>query len=302
MAKLIAIEGLMKGLSFELLGETTFIGRSSKNDIQIEDSAISRKQFKIYRIGNKYFTEDLKSTNGTMVNDELITAGEGYETREGDIITLGNTVLRLAEVPADKISEVDELVIQRSKPDSIGKDQLHEDRRSISLRNLEMVSKVSELLRESLNINEIFEKLLEYLMDILPRVDRAAVLLYDLQKGDIKEVISRSRQDPCDATVRYSRTIVGRVLEERKAIRMSNTDYEGPDDLSDSMSTMKIGSVMCVPVISNSKMRGAIYVDTIQAPYGFRRDDLLLLNSLSGPVAVVIENQMLLSGLEGALS
>jgi GAF domain-containing protein len=95
---------------------------------------------------------------------------------------------------------------------------------------------------------------------------------------------------------------VGRVLEEGKAIRMSNTDYEAPDDFSESMSTMKIGSAMCVPVISNSVMRGAIYVDSIHVPYGFRKDDLLLLNSLSGPVAVIIENEMLSLKLKGASS
>jgi len=34
-------------------------------------------------------------------------------------------------------------------------------------------------------------------------------------------------------------------------------------------------------------------VDSLQGPYGFRRDDLLLLNSLSGSVAVAIENAQL---------
>ena len=303
MAKLVVIEGPMKGLSFGLGDRTVFIGRSSKNDIQIKDNAISRKQFKIFRIGNKLFVEDLKSTNGTSINGELITPGEGYETGEGDVISIGKTALRLDEVHVDMISsEVDDQAIQGAKPDLQEKDLLSEERRSRSPRNLELVSRVSELLRKSLGINEICEKILEYLMDALPRVDRAAILLYDNKNGDIKEVISRSRQDPWDEAVRYSRSIVSRVLKEGKAVRMSNTDYEAPDDLSESMSTLQICSAMCVPIISNSEMRGAMYVDSIKAPYGFRKDDLLLLNSLSGPVAVIIENEMLSSRLEEAAS
>jgi len=302
MPKLTVTKGPMQGLSFELMDGTVFVGRSSKNDIQIKDSTISRKQFKIFTIGNKFFVEDLKSTNGTLINDEMITPGEGYEMSEGDTIFIGNTVLRLVEVPVEKVSEVTDSMIQESEPGLNKKDQLPEERRSQSPRNLELISKVSELLRETQSINEIFEKLLEYLMDALPRVDRGAILLYDDQKGDIKEVFSKSRQDPWDEAVRYSRTIVGRVLEEGKAIRMSNTDYEAPDDFSESMSTMKIGSAMCVPVISNSVMRGAIYVDSIHVPYGFRKDDLLLLNSLSGPVAVIIENEMLSLKLKEASS
>jgi GAF domain-containing protein len=139
-------------------------------------------------------------------------------------------------------------------------------------------------------------------MDALPRIDRAAVLLYDTEKGDIKEVISKSRNDPWDEAVRYSRSIVGRVLEEGKAVRMSNTVYEAPDDFSESMHNMKIKSAMCVPVISRSEMRGAIYVDSIQGPYGFRKEDLLLLTSLSGPMAVAIENEILASRFEKSFS
>jgi hypothetical protein len=290
----------MEGLNFELMGGTVFVGRSSKNDIQIKDSTISRKQFKIFTIGNKFFIEDLKSTNGTLINDEMITPGDGYEMSEGDTIFIGNTVLRLAEVPVGEISDVTDSMIQDSEPDLNKKDPFHEERRSQSPRTLELISKVSELLGDTLSIKEIFEKVLEYLMDALPRVDRSAILLYDDQKGDIREVFSKSRKGPWDEAVRYSRSIVGRVLKEGKAIRMSNTEYEAPDDFSESMSTMQIGSAMCVPVISHSVMRGAIYVDSIHVPYGFRKDDLLLLKSFSGPVAVIIENEMLSLKLKGA--
>jgi len=299
MPKLTVIKGPMEGLNFELMGGTVFVGRSSKNDIQIKDSTISRKQFKIFTIGNKFFIEDLKSTNGTLINDEMITPGDGYEMSEGDTIFIGNTVLRLAEVPVGEISDVTDSMIQDSEPDLNKKDPFHEERRSQSPRTLELISKVSELLGDTLSIKEIFEKVLEYLMDALPRVDRSAILLYDDQKGDIREVFSKSRKGPWDEAVRYSRSIVGRVLKEGKAIRMSNTEYEAPDDFSESMSTMQIGSAMCVPVISHSVMRGAIYVDSIHVPYGFRKDDLLL-KGFSGPVAVIIENEMLSLKLKGA--
>ena len=47
MAKLHIIKGPLKGKIFDLEGETVFIGRSSRNDIQIKDLTISRKQIKI---------------------------------------------------------------------------------------------------------------------------------------------------------------------------------------------------------------------------------------------------------------
>jgi len=298
MPKLIVIEGPMKGLSFELADGTIFVGRSSKNDIQIKDETISRKQLKIFRIGNKFFAEDLKSTNGTSINSEKIIPGEGYELSEGDAIAMGKTILRLAEVSAGDFLNFKNSLIHTSNQVANTRGRMPEERRAYTSRNIELISRMSELLRQSLSVGEIFEKLLEYLMETLPRIDRAAILLYDNDKGDIKEVISKSRHDPWDEAVRYSRSVVARVLQEGKAIRMSNTDYEAAEDFSESMRSMGIGSAMCVPIISNSEMRGAIYVDSIRGPHGFRRDDLLLLNSLSGPVAVAIENDLLSSRFE----
>jgi hypothetical protein len=42
-------------------------------------------------------------------------------------------------------------------------------------------------------------------------------------------------------------------------------------------------------------MLGVIYVDSLTGPYGFRKEDLLLLKTLSGPVAVAIEKAALAS-------
>jgi signal transduction histidine kinase/ActR/RegA family two-component response regulator len=64
------------------------------------------------------------------------------------------------------------------------------------------------------------------------------------------------------------------------------------------MEIMKIKSVMCVPLISKSKIRGAIYVDSVSKPYGFRKEDLSLLSALSSPAAIAIENATLYSNLE----
>lgn len=78
MAKMIVIEGPAKGKTFDLTGETLFLGRSPKNDIQIIDRNVSRNHLKIFRIMNALFIEDLKSLNGTFVNGEFLKPGEGY--------------------------------------------------------------------------------------------------------------------------------------------------------------------------------------------------------------------------------
>lgn len=298
MAKLYVIEGPFKGKTFDLDGETVFIGRSSRNDIQIKDATISRKQIKIFRIGKKFLVEDLKSTNGTMINGELIEPGEGFEVDEGDTISIGNTVVRLGEISSYNVLDKKDLLPPSYKGNQNEKDSSEKDRRSRSPKNLALIYKVSELLRQSLNINEIFEKILEYLFETLPRIDRVAILLYDNEKEQITEVNGRSRQDQGAKAIYYSQPVVDKVFKDGKAVRMSDTAYEPPSTLLEDMGTAKIRSVLCVPIISNSKISGAIYVDSVRVPYGFRKEDLLLFNTLSGSLAIAIEKAQLADKLK----
>ena len=294
MHKLSVTVGPLKGQAFDLNADPFFIGRSSKNNIQIKDDAVSRKQLKIFKVDEKLFVEDLKSTNGTRINDEMIKPGESVEVKEGDTISIANTTMQLGEDSSEKALDIEVGQNDRPKP--------AEDRRSQSPKNLELVYKVTELLRQSLSIDEIIEKVLQNLLDAFPRIDRVAILLFDNKNNEIKRVISRSRQDSEESQFIYSRVVVNQVMSEGKPVRMTDASSETPDNLETGMTTIQIGSVMCVPMISSSEILGAIYVDSIRSPYGFRKDDLLLLESLSGPVAVAVEKAMLASRLEGSLS
>jgi hypothetical protein len=291
MTILKIIGGPLKGKAFKIENETIFIGRSSKNDIQIKDATISRKQVKLYRIGSKLFLEDLKSTNGSWLNDSLVFPGEGFEVGEGDIITLGNSVMLVTDDSPSPVLKRRDDAPSRPKTGTEGPRRPERERREQASRNLELIYSVSKLIRSRLDLREMLEKVLEAVLETLPRIDRTALILLDKEK--IGDVINRSRKEMKDADGRYSHTIVERVIREKKAVRMSNTGFEAPSDLSASVSTLKIGSLLCVPLVSNEKTYGVLYVDSLSGPYGFRKDDLLMLNAMSGALALRIENARL---------
>ena len=72
--------------SFETENEQITIGRNSKNDIQIDNLAVSNFHAVVKKVMNAYFIEDLKSTNGTFVNEKKI---DKYELLDGDEIIIG---------------------------------------------------------------------------------------------------------------------------------------------------------------------------------------------------------------------
>jgi pSer/pThr/pTyr-binding forkhead associated (FHA) protein len=62
------------------------IGRNENNDIPINNLGASKKHARIFRLNGEYIIEDLKSTNGTMMNNKnIITA----KLTGKDVITIG---------------------------------------------------------------------------------------------------------------------------------------------------------------------------------------------------------------------
>lgn len=291
------MSGTSKGQTFDLRDGIYTIGRSPDNNIQVLDKTVSRKHLKIFRKKNEYFIEDLKSRNGTFVNGARVQAGDEIEVKKGVPLAVGRIFLHLSGdyeeegVVDKKLQALDS--IDLSKELGNGSAELVKDRPMTPQKNMSLIGKVNDVLREALGINEILEQMLNYILDFFTRIDRGFFILFDQETEKIKEVIKVFNRDEDEVPSRYSRTIVDRVRREKKPVLMLDTLNEESAEISESMKLMKIKSVMCVPLISRSKIRGVIYVDTVNEPNGFRKDDLSLLTALSSPTAVVIESAIL---------
>jgi diguanylate cyclase (GGDEF)-like protein len=74
------------------LGTAPFeIGRSSKNDLFIDQESISRHHARITFDGTDYIINDLNSTNGTFVNDDIVNE---QRLRDGDQVQIGRSILK----------------------------------------------------------------------------------------------------------------------------------------------------------------------------------------------------------------
>lgn len=91
-AALVVIYGLDLGRKFDLTREETLIGRSSKADIQIDQEAVSRNHARITNTTKGVRIEDLGSTNGTFVNDDVASGGRSLQN--GDLVKIGRTIFK----------------------------------------------------------------------------------------------------------------------------------------------------------------------------------------------------------------
>src|SRR5690242_15727980 len=74
MAALRFLKGVNSNTIIELAGETIVMGRNQECNIVLNVPAVSREHAVIRRINNQFFIEDLKSRNGTFVNNKEVTA------------------------------------------------------------------------------------------------------------------------------------------------------------------------------------------------------------------------------------
>ncbi len=298
LVKIYILEGPEQGRSISLDKKSIILGRTSNNDIQVKDPAISGQHLKIVREKDHFFIEDLNSTNGTYLNGHRIVPGRLTRVNEGDLISLGNTLFCL-----DKEFTIGGTLVHRAMKFPGAKKTKQEvwlpkDRPMTVIKNLELIYNVSNALMESFDLHQILKRFMEAVFNCLKRIDRGAVLLFDPRTLELKEIIARTKNKQKGTKIRYSKTVVNRVLHEGKPVCMSDTSLESEIDISDSIRSMKIRSVMCVPLISRSQIRGVIYVDSLKEPHGFRKEDLHLLSALSSPAAIAIENALIYSELE----
>ena len=91
-ALLLYQEGTPEEQIYPFTGDVITIGRGRDNDIQIKnDSKVSRYHCKVYRRGSNFYIEDNKSSNGTLVNGELITERRLFG---GEEVIIGETFFR----------------------------------------------------------------------------------------------------------------------------------------------------------------------------------------------------------------
>jgi PAS domain S-box-containing protein len=293
MPLLYVLSGPSAGDTYEVKEGTTLVGRGPDNDLQIVEQSISRKHARLLLSGDRLFVEDLGSQNGTQLNGHPVSSYYQVEVKEGDFISLGSVLMSLGKPYAEDGMVTQYSISLKERPEEPAKHLLHKDRRITDREKLETIYEVSTLLMQSLDIDEIGEKILDSVFSCIKSIDSAALLLADQDTGELRQVTARSREHGKEFEMTYSRTISNRVVLEGKAIMMSDTSLADETDLSESMILMRIKSVMCVPLISKTDVHGVIYVHSTSVPHGFSKSDLALLSALSSPAALAIENALL---------
>ncbi|HEY7957378.1 MAG TPA: GGDEF domain-containing protein [Polyangia bacterium] len=111
-ASLVVLQGSESDLGTHvLLDKPITLGRDPRVELPLQDDGISRRHCRVSFEGEHYFVEDLRSTNGTLVNGDPLKKKRALEP--GDRIYLGGCVVKFAHSDALEVgyhAQMDTLV------------------------------------------------------------------------------------------------------------------------------------------------------------------------------------------------
>ncbi|MBI3181503.1 MAG: FHA domain-containing protein [Myxococcales bacterium] len=97
--QLVIAEGKEAGKEFVFDQSSVVIGRTSECDVVLYDPGVSRKHARIFSEGERYFVEDMGSSNGTKVNGSIV---KKKELSDGDAVALGPVVFNFSALEVEE--------------------------------------------------------------------------------------------------------------------------------------------------------------------------------------------------------
>lgn len=91
---ILLYEGIGDYPDFELQQEANIVGKNPRVKLHIDRDTISQFHAKIDYIDNDYYIEDMNSTNGTFINEEILNYKERKVLSSGDVIRFADVKYR----------------------------------------------------------------------------------------------------------------------------------------------------------------------------------------------------------------
>lgn len=307
-ATLRILKGPNQGQRLPLTKPEILIGREARDcDVVIPNPAVSRFHAQISLVQGQFFIEDLKSRNGTAVNNIPIQ-GRTLLRNEDRVKICETLFVFESQQPAPSDSKpplppILQKTIQfdddddepaAEAPSTVqatlahrGPGQLLE---SQPAERLKALIEISEALGRSLALDELFPKIGDVLIRTFRQADRCFVILLG-DNGELMEKVKLNRRaNAADDTTRFSKSIVKQALLQKSAILCEDATSDNRFNMAQSISDFRIRSVMCAPLVTaDDRALGVIQLDTQDRAKRFTQDDLKLLASVCSQSTVALE-------------
>lgn len=301
--------------TLEITKDAYLLGRAPDCDLVLAQPGISRHHCRISQANGEFAIEDLKSKNGTRVNniyirksrlspgDSIVLAefSLNFEAKEEPQARLDHTTDQMVLLSEQKelqeeagtiiqeISEIQDIIAQYDQEQQVS--QRQEESTDEARRIMSVIIEVAQALIAVKNVDEIINKVMDLIFENLP-ADRGFLMLED-ENGALAAKVIKHRTAADQSTIEISRTIANKALKDKCAILTTDAQVDPRFKAGESIRFLGIKSAMCVPLYHKLKSIGIIYLDCPTSSAIFSRTDLDLLAAMANFAAVGIEQAQL---------
>lgn len=290
----------------ELTKPVITVGRSTANDLVLNDASVSRFHAVIKLEDDAISIADRGSTNGIVRNGDRIE--KESELHHGDIIQLGEYELRLekadekgiqvrrAEWPStlDRImrGEAGRTPLARPTPESPA--DLAARVKKLERENylLTVLYEAGKAFNSKLSVNEISQQVIT-LASMIQGVERGFVMLFN-ESGEAmqeSEVMYRNpAQSAAQPQIMLSKSVLDLIRKERQAILIDDLSADERFSESESLKISGLRSAMCAPLLCSERLLGLAYVDNMDKPGAFTQEELNVFSLLAAQAGAAIDN------------
>ncbi len=162
-----------------------------------------------------------------------------------------------------------------------------------SVDRLALLCRLSQAFNSSLDLDEVLNRVMDEVIAAM-HAERGFVML----RGPDGQMIFRAARGLDRETIDHpqfqvSRSVVERVAQEGQPIHTSDAQSDGRFSMRQSVQSLGLRSILCVPLVTKDVVTGVVYVDNRLQAGIFTPDDLELLSTIASSAAIAIENARL---------
>ena len=272
------------------------LGRSAANELCYpDDHGLSRHHLVLIREKDGWRVEDLGSKNGTLLNGQRLEKSAPF--KPGDRISAGHLVIEYAEpgasAPSETVMFVDAesfsttaTTVVANLENALGasSDDLNATQVLQGTPQMRALIKAGRELAGHRPLSELFQVIMDLSMEA---VLAGRGVLMTLENGDLQMQVARGDGFKISSTVR------DRVIKKKESLLVRDAMLDHALKAQMSIVEQKVRSMIAVPLQTNDRVIGLIYVDSPSAIREFSREDLNLLTVMANVAAIRIEHARL---------
>jgi sigma-B regulation protein RsbU (phosphoserine phosphatase) len=158
---------------------------------------------------------------------------------------------------------------------------------------LALLYRLSQTFNSSLDLDEVLNRVMDEVI-AATRAERGFVMLREADEQLVFRVARGMDQETIDEPqFQVSRSVVQRAAQQGQPILTSDAQVDDRFSMRQSVSSLGLRSILCVPLKIKDQVLGVVYVDNRLKAGLFTQGHLDLLTSIASSAAIAIENARL---------